>query len=267
MKSLFLFLFLSLFTAHAQEHKEIAGIVLDNKENPVAYVNVGIPGKGIGGMSDKDGTFRLLIPNTLLDEQLVVSHIAYKKYSCSIRAISSSPFRVLLEDSLLALPEVSVRPLKGKWISNKGIRVPGGVMTTDKTGSLGEEIGINVKLKKDGLLEQIRLPVSECSYDSVLVRVNLYRICEGMNPELLPILPVYQTIRKVDKKENILFKFDMLPTLPAGDIRIGFEIVRVDGVGVLVFPLYSTHSFHRSVSLDDYKRSSFGIKASVYVRQ
>lgn len=267
MKSLFFFLFLSLFTAYSQEHKVITGIVLDGNETPVAYVNVGIPGKGIGGMSDKDGTFRLLIPDTFLDEQLTVSHIAYKKYSCPIRDISSSPFRVMLEDSLLTLPEVSVHPLKGKWISNKGIRVPGGVMTTDKAGSLGEEIGITVKLKKDGLLEQIRLPVSECSYDSVLVRVNLYRLREGMLPELLPILPVYQTIRKAEKKENILFKFDTQPMLPAGDIRIGFEIVRVDGVGVLVFPLYSTHSFHRSVSLDDYKRSSFGIKASVYVRQ
>lgn len=71
----------------------------------------------------------------------------------------------------------------------------------------------------------------------------------------------------LDEKENILFKYDTLPMLPAGDIRIGFEIVQVMGEGVLVFPLYSTHSFHRSVSLDDYKRSSFGIKASVYVRQ
>lgn len=82
------------------------------------------------------------------------------------------------------------------------MRIPGGVMTTDSAGSLGEEIGISVKLEKDGLLEQIRLPVSQCTYDSVLVRVNLYLLSDEMNPKLLPVPPVYRTVRKADKKEK-----------------------------------------------------------------
>ena len=147
------------------------------------------------------------------------------------------------------------------------MRVPGGVMTTDKAGRQVEEIGIYVKLGKDGLLEQIRLPISQCTYDSVLVRVNLYLLSDELNPERLPVQPLYRTIRKTDKKEKILLTYDTPPLIPAGNIRVGFEIVRVDGDGKLIFPLYSTSSLHRSVSLDDYKKTSFGIKASVYVRQ
>ena len=192
------------------------------------------------------------MPDSLLNEQLTVSHIAYKKYACGIRKVASSPLNIVLEDSLLTLPEVNISPMKGKWISNKGMRVPGGVMTTDKAGSLGE---------------QIRLPISQCTYDSVLVRVNLYLLSDELNPERLPVQPLYRTIRKTDKKEKILFTYDTPPLIPAGNIRVGFEIVRVDGNGKLIFPLYSTSSLHRSVSLDDYKKASFGIKASVYVRQ
>lgn len=268
MRSLLLFLLLSLPLVSAQEHKtKISGTVKDSKGMPVAFVNIGVMGKGFGGMTDGAGTFRLLVPDSLLDEQLTVSHIAYKKYACEIRKVASSPLNIVLEDSLLTLPEVNISPMKGKWISNKGMRVPGGVMTTDKAGSLGEEIGISVKLGKDGLLEQIRLPISQCTYDSVLVRVNLYLLSDELNPERLPVQPLYRTIRKTDKKEKILFTYDTPPLIPAGNIRVGFEIVRVDGDGKLIFPLYSTSSLHRSVSLDDYKKASFGIKASVYVRQ
>lgn len=268
MKYLFFFLLFSMFTANAQEHRtEITGTVKDVAGNPVAFVNVGIMGKSLGDVSDRAGKFRLLVPDSLMNDCLTVSHIAYKKYSRYLRELVGSPVSVVLEDSLLVLPEVNISPLKGKWISNKGMRIPGGVMTTDSAGSLGEEIGISVKLEKDGLLEQIRLPVSQCTYDSVLVRVNLYLLSDEMNPKLLPVPPVYRTVRKADKKEKILFTYDAPPLIPAGNIRVGFEIVRVDGSGKLIFPLYSTSNLHRSVSLDAYKKASFGIKASVYVRQ
>lgn len=268
MKCLLFFLLFSLFAANAQEHKtEINGVVKDAKGKPVAFVNIGVMGKGFGGMSDEAGKFCLFVPDSLLDDQLTISHIAYKKYSSRLRELAGSSVTVVLEDSLLVLPEVSISPMKGKWISNKGIRVPGGVMATDSIGSLGEEIGISVKLDKEGLLEQIRLPIFRCGYDSVLVRINLYHLSDEMNPELLPVQPIYQTIRKMEKKEKVLFTYDTPPLIPAGNIRVGFEIVRVYGKGKLFFPLYSTSSLHRSVSLDTYKKAPFGIKASVYVRQ
>ena len=63
-----------------------------------------------------------------MNDCLTVSHIAYKKYSRYLRELVGAPVSVVLEDSLLVLPEVNISPLKGKWISNKGMRIPGGVI-------------------------------------------------------------------------------------------------------------------------------------------
>ncbi len=129
MKYLFFFLLFSMFTANAQEHRtEITGTVKDVAGNPVAFVNVGIMGKSLGDVSDRAGKFRLLVSDSLMNDCLTVSHIAYKKYSRYLRELVGSPVSVVLEDSLLVLPEVNISPLKGKWISNKGMRIPGGVI-------------------------------------------------------------------------------------------------------------------------------------------
>ena len=69
MKCLLFFLLFSLFAANAQEHKtEINGVVKDAKGKPVAFVNVGVMGKGFGGMSDEAGKFCLFVPDSLLDD-------------------------------------------------------------------------------------------------------------------------------------------------------------------------------------------------------
>ena len=123
MKYLFFFLLFSMFTANAQEHRtEITGTVKDVAGNPV------IMGKSLGDVSDRAGKFRLLVPDSLMNDCLTVSHIAYKKYSRYLRELVGAPVSVVLEDSLLVLPEVNISPLKGKWISNKGMRIPGGVI-------------------------------------------------------------------------------------------------------------------------------------------
>lgn len=263
-----LLFFLSLFTAQAQKsNTELAGSIKNRSGNPIAFVNIGVEGKGIGCVSDEQGHFRIQIPDTLENELLTVSHLAYKKYTKSISQLNAYPAEIVLEDSLFILPEVSILPSKRKWISSKGIRVPGGVMTTDSAGSQGEEISILIHLKKETVLEKVELPLLKCSYDSVKIRINLYKLDDELRP--IPIVPqsLYQTILKTQEKQKITFTYEVCPILQAGTICIAFEILHVYGNGKLVFPLYSSNGLYKKTSLDTYRKSSFCPKASILIRQ
>lgn len=258
----------SLFTAQAQKPKtELAGRIKDRLGNPVAFANIGIANKGIGCVSDEQGLFRILIPDTLENEQLTVSHLAYKKYIESISRLKTRPVEIMLEDSLLTLPEVSILPTKGKWISNRGIRIPGGVMTTDSAGSQGEEISIQIQLKKESTLEKVELPILNCSYDSVKIRLNLYLLDDKLQPTPIIAQSLYQTIRRTEEKQKITFAYETSPILPTGTICISFEILHVYGNGKLVFPLYSANGLYRKTSLDTIRKDQFSLKASAFVRQ
>lgn len=264
-----LLLCLSLFTAQAQKTKtELTGHIKDRLGNPVAFVNIGIANEGIGCVSDEQGLFRILIPDTLENEQLTVSHLAYKKHVESISRLKARPVEIILEDSLLTLPEVSILPTKGKWISNKGIRIPGGVMTTDSAGSQGEEISILIQLNKESTLEKVELPFLKCSYDSVKIRLNLYQLDDQLQPTPIIAESLHQTILRTDKKQKITFAYEVAPFLPTGTICIGFEILHVYGNGKLIFPLYSSNKgLYRKTSLDTYRKDQFTLKASAFIRQ
>lgn len=257
-----------LFTAQAQKSKtELVGSIKDKSGNPVAFVNVGVEGKGVGCVSDEQGFFRIQIPDTLENELLTVSHLIYKKYTESISRLKSSPVEIVLEDSLLTLPEVNILPTKGKWISSKGMRVPGGIMTTDSAGSQGEEISIPIRVKEEAVLEKIELPIQKCSYDSVKIRLNLYQLNDELQPVPIATQPLYRTILKTGEKQKITFAYEECPILQPGTICVALEILHVYGKGLLAFPLYTSNGLYRKTSLDIYRKSSFCIKTSVFVRQ
>jgi len=70
--SLSIILFCLFNTLHGQ--KTIAGSVIKQENNtPIAYVNIGIVGKNIGTVSDKDGKFNLLIEAQYMYDSLLFS--------------------------------------------------------------------------------------------------------------------------------------------------------------------------------------------------
>lgn len=150
----------------------------------ILYTSIGIENNNVGCISDKEGYFQLHIPDLLKNNQLTFSHLSYKKYLKKIHElITEKDNLIILEDSIIDIPEIQIIPKKGKWLKNKGIRIPKGSIQID---SLGEEI---------------QIPILKCTHDSVKIRINMYQIDDKLNATPIFILPIHKTITKNTKKQ------------------------------------------------------------------
>ena len=69
----------------SQKAKTIAARVLDAEDKtPLAYVNVGVPGKNLGTITHEDGTFTLDIDSLLVNDSLAISTAGYKMQVISL---------------------------------------------------------------------------------------------------------------------------------------------------------------------------------------
>ncbi|MEG2164620.1 MAG: carboxypeptidase-like regulatory domain-containing protein [Bacteroidales bacterium] len=265
MKQVLFYFFLFVNVAQCLQAKDriINGVVKDIYGNPISYVNVGIIDKGVGTVSNEIGLFTISIPDRFYHNKLTVSHVSYKTFDTEISEIKKEYMDITLENKYISIPDIVVYPQKGRWVKNKGIRIPGGSAEID---SLGEEISIFVHVKSTATIEKTNLSILSCSYDSVKIRTNLYKLDNELKATQINASSVYQTLHKSDKKQHLTFLFDNIQTIEKGDYCIAFEVVEFYGCGELLFPLYSSKCLYRKVSLDRFEKFPFSFGAAAYIR-
>ncbi len=107
-KLLILLLFL-IFSSYllAQNYRLSGEIQEDLSKSAISLANVYLDSSKIGTASSEDGTFELLIPDSLLDDTLVISAIGYREQRISINSIyPDTNLLVFLQDSMFLLDEV-----------------------------------------------------------------------------------------------------------------------------------------------------------------
>ena len=169
-----------------------------------------------------------------------------------------------MKDNAIHIPEVSVSPNKIKWIKSKGIRIPGGTLKID---SLGEEIGIFANIKSATVIEQIKIPILTCTYDSIKVRINIYRLNREFNTTPLFTTPIYKTIPRNQATTTITITPTDRPFIPQGQIAITLEMLEIHGNGELLFPVYSAHSLYKKIVLDRFEKIPFSMKLAFSIRR
>ncbi len=96
----------------SQDKKLISGSVLDAKTlEPLAFVTVALKQNLIGIVTNENGKFDLYIDNQLIEDTLVVHFFGYIAQKFALRAVNA-PLSIQLEQSVLELKEVVVRPQK-----------------------------------------------------------------------------------------------------------------------------------------------------------
>ncbi len=101
---LLLFISSSLF---AQNYKLSGEVQEDLSKSAISLANVYIDSSIIGTASMTDGTFELFIPDSLLNDTLVISAIGYREQRISINSIyPDTNLMVFLQDSMFLLDEV-----------------------------------------------------------------------------------------------------------------------------------------------------------------
>ena len=91
------------------DFKEYKGLVIDSKnKKPLEYATVSVSNSNISTISNLEGAFLLKVPNSLKDEQVVVSYLGYENKSISLSSFSSKVFKVEMQESFEKLPDVNL---------------------------------------------------------------------------------------------------------------------------------------------------------------
>ncbi|HSI71482.1 MAG TPA: carboxypeptidase-like regulatory domain-containing protein [Gillisia sp.] len=110
------FLFFSLNSLFSQE-SSISGKVLSLENNtPLPYVNIGIPNKSLGTVSNEDGYFSIKLPKEIRQKDtLVFSYIGYDSKRFALADLkNTSNWEIILEPAENLLQEVVLENKKFK---------------------------------------------------------------------------------------------------------------------------------------------------------
>jgi len=129
------------FSLFAQ--KNISGILRDSlSKQPIEFANIGIIGKNIGTVTNEKGAFSFNIPDSLLNETIMISIIGYQPKSFSALNFNQGSVIQLDRDvTLLAEVEIKPRNTKIKILGND--TKTKSVSTLFNKNNLGAEIAIS----------------------------------------------------------------------------------------------------------------------------
>lgn len=240
--SVIIILFLSQLTCSATI---IKGKVLNNKNQPLQYVSIGIINKTIGTVSNHHGEFFLEIDIDKIsaNDSIKFSMIGYESKSFLLTKIYTiQNLMITLNEKIEIIPEAIIigKKIKTKTKGTTHYPLPLVVMLTDTTKqnqNLGTAIARSININhKNTMIENIRF--FACSnYDTTIIRINIYSIKKRkpynsiLNEGIyVKMIGIHHDWVSVDlKKYNIVV---------SNDIIIGIEWVGKSKKGdYLFFPL------------------------------
>ena len=188
---------LSLFLVSIGFSQEIVlkGKITDTNNIALAYVNIGIPMKQIGTVSDNNGNYQLKIsPNTSENDSVVFSYIGYKSVKKSVTELKgqkANQIQMEIEKNQLQEVVLETKKFKDRKIgrTNRGLGLMHYNFYTTKEKEvddrLSKELGMNFKLKNDCRLEKFNFAISTNEFKNLKFRINIYDLKDGEPGEIL----------------------------------------------------------------------------------
>ena len=233
----------------AQKSFVYKGVLTGVNSAPVEYATISIPSHRSGTLSGPDGTFSIQLPIGCSDTVLI-SHVSYNELRVSADKLLTMASPIIMQPK--ELDELVVYDCKRKKarLAGKGTRIPGGV-TTFTTGSLGNEIGTVVEVKRVFEVHEFSFTVCSNNIDNARVSMNIYKTDEtGMTFMNKLHAPVYADIPASDGKQKITVVPDKPLVIEPGIYFVSLMFVDcgssadIDN-GTIHFPLYIKRSYTR----------------------
>jgi hypothetical protein len=263
-----LFGFLSYaFVVNAQIR--IQGTTEDVKGKIIEYVSIGFENKGIGTVSNRDGIFSLIVPDSLKNELVTFSHIGYITKRVLPGEITGNR-AIILDEKINELSGITVLPSKisSKWLK-KGlnVRLTARITAPESESELGGDWGISWNIKKKCLLKQVRFKVTGCSYDSVVVSINICRFnssAQTIGDSYLQ-KPLYKTIFMNKKSKQYSIDIPENIQIDPSEVFISLGSVQFYGKGNLNLKSYIGTGYFRETSLAKLEKMPFSPNISILV--
>ena len=236
----------------------------------LSYVNIGIPGKNRGTVTDTNGEFKLTVTNNLENDSLVFSLIGYESVKISIHQVNRQEYSQLrLKQRTYQLEEVVVSSKRyrfeklGNQAQSKRKKIGIG------RDQLGAELGTLIQVRnKLAYLEKASFYIAKNDYGKIRLRLNIYTFKDGRPSESLLSKPVYV---ETDIK-NGWWTVDLAESNIAveGDFLISLEYIQDMGFQGLYFGFVFDNdpSYLKATSQAEWKKISYNensVGASFYV--
>lgn len=164
----------------------VTGVLLDNDtKQPVPYVNIGIPLKNVGTVSDADGRYKVQLSEEYLLDTIQISSVGYQTQLIPVKDLMNMSV-VHLQPETVELVEVTVsgkqlkQKILGKTSKSKSLR--GGF----KNATLGHELGSVFKIgKRETFIKTFNTYVAASSGGTMKFRLNFYNLKNGLPNEKL----------------------------------------------------------------------------------
>ena len=258
----------------SKNERIVQGIILDeNSQEPLRYVNVGVPGKNVGTVTDTAGHFLLKMGEDMVSDSLVCSMVGYESQSFGLAKWSNQiqPRKIHLRKKHVVLSDVLVtaKAPRTKKLGN------GSTSSFISFGFplkfLGSEIGVRIALgSKPVILKSFHFNVSENRLDTAVFRLNIYRFKNGKPLENILQQNIIVGVGKrkggysIDLSENKLVLKD--------EILLSLEWVEgtstaPHGAIFLSAGLLNSSTWHRLTSQGEWKKfSSVGVGFNIEVQ-
>lgn len=219
-----------LFTkvAFSQEYE---GYVLDSLTNdPIIYANIGIVEKNNGTVSTQNGYFKIIISTNSDLDTIRFSFVGYESKSFLVKDFKTrykaTGLKITLVPKVIQLEEVTVISSMNKPIvlgNTPRSRFTSIGLTSNR---LGYEIGSLFKNKKSNTtVDSVQLYFAKCSYDSIFLRLNIYKVEKGLMINILKV-PIYLNFSKRIALRNPIIDLTKYSIVMDGDFFISVEYVR-----------------------------------------
>ena len=262
IKITLLFLFLSSIII---AQSTVSGIIKNKKTGePVPFVNLGLVGKGLGTVSDELGKFELLIPSKNIEGKFIISSIGFEKVIFhSIKDFTESiaiSNVILMEEDIGLMDEVIVQSNKSRIL--KKAKRNKYALGFDN-GKLGKELGSEQYVSNTSELNFIDVNVIENENDTILFRLNIYELKEGVpalkfnsNNIYVKLVNYHKGRVEIDLSSfNINVKRNYLISLEC-----------IEESNKIMFKAEKGNSFFRLVSHDVWRKGVVKLDCEVYYK-
>jgi len=220
-------LFISLTNVFAQE---LSGFVKDKNQKGIPYVNIGIPAKAFGIITDDNGAFKFKITSEKDTDTLQITSIGYYPVVMSIADFKKSHSQntsIILTEEVYQLASTTVRPdeyetkvlgttsvadLECVNLSGLKQKDTASVRRYKEKGlsekSAGIEIGNKISIKKgqQTFIDKIQFKACLGENDTAVFRINIYSEGKTTKRVLTPIGMVKVINSNNELKEPIIIK-------------------------------------------------------------
>ena len=234
MRFLYLFFLLFFSSSIFAQAIVITGNVKDQEtKKPLAYVQIGIPSKKIGTLSNEIGQFTFKSESLAKGDTIFLAYLGYKSRSFILGdSIIGIDWEVLLEEKAIDLPMSIVSgstlgPVKKiGYPRTKGKKIVTGWMNFPPDGNYFEigERGTNIALNEEVLVKSVHFHLTKTNYDSLLFRVHFYDFKKGKVGAELTNDNIY-ALTEI-RKGWVKFDLEKFPIILKNEVVVTIELIR-----------------------------------------